>query len=186
MFLRRVGSALLVSGLLLPLATGVSAQDDTSKRHGRKYKAPPPTSHIEVYVIKKATGKPVANAAVIFRAVREGKDDGNLEVKTDPEGKAAIDVITTGSNVQVQVIAEGLATYADSFQVDEPSREIHVALLKPREQVSAYQDNSGQESKRKAGIQEPKPATPPSTGLQTRPKPADTPPPPAPDATPKP
>ncbi len=151
----------------------MTAQDDTSRRHGRKYKAPPPTSHIEVYVTKKATGKPVVNAAVIFRAMRDGKDDGNLEVKTDPDGKASIDVITSGSLVQVQVIANGLATYADSFQVDEPSREIHIALLRPQEQVSAYEDNSGKESGRKAGVQEPRAVpkpTPPPTPLKSTPQ----------------
>ena len=160
MVLRTVCCRFLITGLLLSLGVHLSAQDDTtSRRHARKYKAPPATSHIEVYVTKKATGKPVVNAAVIFRALRDGKDDGNLEVKTDPDGKATIDVISSGSLVQVQVIANGLATYADSYQVDEASREIHIALLKPQEQVSAYEDNSGKESGRKAGVQEPK-ATP--------------------------
>ena len=182
MWFRRLSSSFLLTGFLVCAVAGSHAQDDTSRRHGRKYKAPPPTSHIEVYVIKKATGKPVVNAAVIFRAFRDGKDDGNLEVKTDPEGKAAIDVITTGSNVQVQVIADGLATFADSYQVDEPARAIHIAMLKPREQVSAYQDNSGQESKRKAGVQEPRPAAAPATGLQSRPKTPDAPVAPAPNA----
>ncbi len=182
MLLRRLSSFVLLSGLVWS-AAAAPAQDDSSRRHGRKYKAPPPTSHIDVYVIKQATGKPVVNAAVVFRATRNGKDEGNLEVKTDPDGKAAIDVITTGSNLQVQVIADGLATFADSYQVDEPSREIHIAMLKPREQVSAYQDTSGQESSRKAGVQEAKPKAPPTTGLQTRPKPAQA---PAPDnSTPK-
>ena len=163
-----------MTGLLFASGVHLSAQDDTSRRHARKYKAPPATSHIEVYVTKKSTGKPVVNAAVIFRAVRQGKDDGNLEVKTDPDGKATIDVISSGSLVQVQVIANGLATYADAYQVDEPSREIHIALLKPQEQVSAYEDNSGKESDRKAGVQEPK-ATP---------KPAAPAPPSAPPASP--
>ena len=161
MLLRCARSKLFISGLLIASGLHLAAQDDTSRRHGRKYKAPPPTSHIEVYVTKKATGKPVVNAAVVFRAMRDGKDDGNLEVKTDPDGKATIDVISSGSLVRVQVIANGLATYADSFQVDEPTREIHIALLKPQEQVSAYEDNSGKESERKAGVQEEKPHTPP-------------------------
>lgn len=126
-------------------------------KRGRKYKAPPPTSHIEVTVTRQATGKPIPNAAVILRATRDGKDDGNLEVKTDPDGKASLDVITTGSKVLVQVIASGFATYADEFQVDEPSREIHIELLRPRAQVSAYEDNSGKAATRKPGIQEPLP-----------------------------
>ena len=112
----------------------------------------------------------MVNAAVIFRAIRDGKDDGNLEVKTDPDGKATIDVISSGSLVQVQVIANGLATYADAYQVNEPSREIHIALLKPQEQVSAYEDNSGKESGRKAGVQEPAPAVKPQAPSSASPK----------------
>ncbi len=177
MMLRSVCSRILVTGMLVSSGLHLPAQDETSRRHGRKYKAPPATAHIEVYVTKKATGKPVVNAAVIFRALREGKDDGNLEVKTDPDGKATIDVIAAGSLVQVQVIANGLATYADSYQVDEPSREIHIALLKPQEQVSAYEDNSGKESGRKAGVQEPRavpkpPLPPPAPAKSAPPTPA--------------
>ena len=168
---RRSCAKLIATALLIASGLQLAAQDETSRRHGRKYKAPPPTSHIEVYVTKKATGKPVVNAAVIFRALRDGKDDGNLEVKTDPDGKATIDVISSGSLVQVQVIANGLATYADSYQVDEPSRAIHIALLKPRAQVSAYEDNSGKESQRTAGVQEAKPRTPPPAAAQPSPAP---------------
>ena len=167
---RGIFCRLFVMGILVSSGLHLCAQDDTSRRHGRKYKAPPPTSHIEVYVTKKATGKPVVNAAVIFRALREGKDDGNLEVKTDPDGKATIDVISTGSLVRVQVIANGLATYADAFQVDEPSREIHVALLKPQEQVSAYEDNSGKDSTRKPGVQESRPIAKPNAPSPVSPK----------------
>ena len=173
---RSISARFVIASLLLSSSLHLAAQDETSRRHGRKYKAPPATSHIEVYVTKKATGKPVSNAAVIFRALRDGKDDGNLEVKTDPDGKATIDVIASGSQVQVQVIANGLATYADSYLVNEPSRENHIAMLKPQEQVSAYEDNSGKESGRKAGVQEPKPvvrpAPPASPALKPGPKPA--------------
>lgn len=160
----------LLAGGLLSAGSFLHAQDATPHR-GRKYKAPPETSHIEVLVTKTSNGKPISNAAVIFRATRGGKDDGNLEVKTDPDGKATIDVIQTGSKVQVQVFASGYATFADSYQVDDPSREIHVALDRPREQVSAYVDNTGKASSRKAGVQEPGPAkpAPSATTLQPRP-----------------
>src|ERR1700745_963124 len=80
---------------------------DAPVKHGRKYKAPPATSHIEVTVLKKINGKPIPNAAVIFNSNLNGQDQGNLEVKTDPDGKATIDVIPTGSTVRVQVIATG-------------------------------------------------------------------------------
>ena len=124
-------------------------------RHGRKYKAPPETAHIEVLVTKKTNGKPIMNAAVVFHSKKDGRDEGNMEVKTDPEGKASIDVIPTGSDLTVQVIANGFATFAGEYVVDGPTKQIAVAMLRPQAQVSAYEDNSGKASDRKAGVQEP-------------------------------
>ena len=80
--------------------------------------------------MKKFNGKPIMNAAVIFNpSTKDGKDLGSLEVKTDPEGKATIDVIPTGSIVRVQVIANGFATFADDYVITESSREIAVAMI---------------------------------------------------------
>src|SRR5580692_9657040 len=105
--------ALLVS--LAPMR--VRAQDDGGdakpEKHGRKYKAPPDTSHIEVTVIKGFNKKPIDGAHVVFHPVKDGKDEGNLELKTHQDGKVSIDVIPTGSNVRIQVIADGFATYAE-------------------------------------------------------------------------
>lgn len=142
---------------------------------GRKYKAPPPTSRIQVQVFKKLTGKPIPNAAVIFNPSKDGKDEGNLEVKTDPEGKAVIDVIPTGSMVRVQVIANGFATFAEDYLVDQPTKNIDIVMLPPRAQVSAYEDNTGEPAERKPGVQEPirpKPKTTqntPATGAVPQP-----------------
>src|SRR5277367_5721408 len=149
--------------IALPSCLSAPAQDAPAKR-GRKYKAPPATSHIEVTVLKKFNGKPISNAAVIFDSSKDGKDEGNLEVKTDPDGKAVIDVIPTGSNVRVQVIATGFATYAENYLVTEPTRQIFVSMLRPQEQISSYQNNEGKTAERKPGVQEPirptKPAKP--------------------------
>jgi hypothetical protein len=151
------------------------AQDAPVKR-GRKYKAPPATSHIEVTVLKKFNGKPIMNAAVVFNSIVDGKDEGNLEVKTDPDGKATIDVIPTGSTVRVQVIAPGFATFAEEYQVNDPTKEISIAMVRPKEQVSSYVNNDGKDASRKAGVQEPirpttpaakpAPSTPPATPQQ--------------------
>ncbi|RXH56308.1 hypothetical protein [Granulicella sibirica] len=166
------------SGLALSLMPFVLAQD-APKSRGRKYKPPPETSHIEVLVTKGYNHKPIPNAAVIFHEIREdGKDLGNLEVKTDPDGKAIIDVIPTGSNLRVQVLANGFATYAEDFLISESSRQIPVEMLRPREQISTYVDNSGKASTAKAGVQEPvrpKTADPKSKSV---PAPASTTPPP--------
>src|SRR5580698_8586956 len=155
--------ALISTGLLF-------GQDDTAHR-GRKYKAPPATSHIEITVLKKANGKPIMNAAVVFNSVLDGKEEGSLEVKTDPEGKAVIDVIPTGSTVTVQVIATGYATYAKEYLVAEPNREISISMVRPQAQVSAYEDNSGKASTMAPGVQEPirpkAPATTPAPSSTT-------------------
>lgn len=165
---RRLGLVLALAGSSLLLPAGFA-------QRGRKYKPPPDTSHIEVLVTKKFNGKPIPNAAVIFKSTLEGREEGNLEVKTDPEGKAAIDIIPTGSTVRVQVIADGFATFAEEYLVKEPSRSIPVEMLRPREQISAYVDNTGKVSERKAGVQEPAKADT-STQPATPPKPAPVPP----------
>lgn len=151
----------LLCAMAVLTASSLLAQDSPVKR-GRKYKPPPETSKISVQVSKKFNGKPIMNAAVIFNPYKDGKDIGNLEVKTDPEGKATIDIIPTGSLVRVQVIANGYATFAQEYQVDEPSKDIAIEMLRPREQVSSYKDNKGDASSRKWGVQEP-----------IRPKPAE-------------
>ena len=158
---------------------------DAPVRRGRKYKAPPATSHIEVEVLKKYNGKPIMNAAVVFNPSRDGKDLGNLEVKTGPDGKAIIDVIPTGSTISVQVIAPGFATFAEDYVVDQPSKSISISMIRPQAQISAYEDNEGKAAVRKPGVQEPirpKAEASPAPSAST-PKPAQgsT----APDATPK-
>jgi hypothetical protein len=171
MSLRRAFWPQLALVLCIAVVCCLSASGQNSSR-GRKYKAPPATSHIEVIVLKKFNGKPIMNAAVVFNPSKDGKDEGNLEVKTDPDGKASIDVIPTGSLVRVQVIANGFATFAEDYQIDEATRQISISMLRPQEQVSAYQDNDGKVSGRKPGVQEPvRPTTPAA--------------PPAPAATPK-
>ena len=47
-----------------------------------------------------------------------------MEMKTDPDGRAAIDVIPTGSKATIQVIADGFATFAEDYQVNEATRQI--------------------------------------------------------------
>ncbi|MGH9596857.1 MAG: hypothetical protein ACRD3K_08685 [Edaphobacter sp.] len=162
MQLRRAQLSVVLFALTMIFCLSAVAQDAPARR-GRKYKAPPVTSRIEVTVLKKFNGKPIMNAAVVFDATLDGKDQGNLEVKTDPDGKATIDVIPTGSTVRVQVIATGFATFADDYVVDGPTRQIKISMLRPQEQLSSYQDNEGKAATRKPGVQEPiRPTTPPA------------------------
>lgn len=189
MSFRRSAWFQLVLVLCIVLASSWQAfGQDAPVRRGRKYKAPPATSHIEVEVLKKFNGKPIMNAAVVFNPSMDGKDLGNLEVKTGPDGKAIIDVIPTGSTVSVQVIATGFATFAEDYVVDQASKSISISMIRPQAQISTYEDNEGKASARKAGVQEPvrpkpaatAPATPPAS--TTKPAQDST----APEATPKP
>jgi len=175
---------ILVLCFVLVSSWSAFGQDDSTAHRGRKYKAPPATSHIEVVVSKKFNGKPIMNAAVVFDSTLDGKEEGNLEVKTDPEGKASIDVIPTGSTVRVQIIATGFATYAEEYLVTEPNRQIFVSMLRPQEQISSYENNVGKAAARKPGVQEPirptqpaaKPATPaPATTPQSSSTPSTAP-----------
>ncbi len=166
----RFGGAAL--GLMLSLALSLVPGVTSGQRseHGRKYKAPPPTAHIVVTVEKGFNGKPLPNAAVVFHAVREGRDSGNLELKTDPDGKATMDVIEVGSHLTVQVIAGGFATYATDFDVTPDGKELLVKLQRPQAQVSEYADNDGRASQTRPGIQEPHhvgPATPATSTTAT-------------------
>ena len=175
--------ALLLS---FAITSCVMAQDTPTKR-GRKYRPPPATSHIEVTVMKKYNGKPISNAAVIFDSTLDGKSEGSLEVKTDPEGKAVIDVIPTGSSVRVQVIANGFATFADDYLSPSQPGDLHLddssagaALV-----LSGQRGQSLLKETWSPGADPPsgtccKPAAPPPTP-QTTPQP----PPNASDTTPK-
>jgi Carboxypeptidase regulatory-like domain len=134
-------------------ALTMSAQDDTKNR-GRKYKAPPETSHIEVTVLRDASGKPIPNAAVILRPSKDGHEIGSMELKTGPDGKASIDIIPTGSVVEIQVIATGFSTHGGQFDVASTTRNVTVRMLRPKAQVSTYETNGSGEN-RSAGVQEP-------------------------------
>lgn len=148
-------------GLLTLLPAVLHGQDS---QHGRKYKAPPLIAHIVVTVEKGFNGKPLVNAAVIFRSSINGKDNGNLEVKTDPEGRATMDLIEVGSHVTVQVIATGFATQAQEFDATVEDKNILVKMVRPRAQISDYTDNDGKPAQRQPGVQEHvlPPATPPA------------------------
>ncbi len=171
-----LASALCLScSLLVPIHARAQNGDTSPEKHGRKYKAPPETSHIEVTVLKGFNKKPIMNAAVIFHPIKDGVDDGTLEVKTDPDGKAVIDIIPTGSQVRVQVLANGFATFAEDYVINEPSRQILVTMARPQAQISAYTDNEGKPAQLKPGVQEPvRPKK--VTSSSTTPAPSSTPP----------
>jgi hypothetical protein len=108
----------------------------SAQRRGRKYKAPPPTSRVEVNVTRGDDGQPIQNAAVIFHLVG---DKGNMELKSNDEGKAMIDVLPTGSKVLLQVFAKGYQTYGGEYSLDKANMSIDVTLNRPGKQFSIYE-----------------------------------------------
>lgn len=148
-FTRHALSAALAAAVIAGTSPTASAQE-----HGRKWQPPPPTAPVTVKVLKAFNGKPFENAGVVFHAIRNGKSDGNLEVKTDPDGNAKIDVLEVGSHVLVQVIAGGYSTAATEFDLPAEGKELTLKLERPRAQVSTYQDNDGKASQATPGVQE--------------------------------
>ena len=168
------GFGLIVSSL------AVSAQQDSTNR-GRKYKAPPPTARIEVTVLRDATGKPIENAAVIFHPMQGDKDEGNMELKTNEDGKSIIDVLPIGDTVRLQIIAKGFQTFGEDYKVDKAEIAIKIRMKRPGEQYSIYQHADTAHAASKMADQDQAPA---KDDAASKVKPADSTP--RPDSTPAP
>ena len=136
----------LALGLALVFAVSLSALAQDSLHRGRKYKAPPPVSHVEVTVVRASNGKPVTDASVIFHPIIRGKDRGNMELKTDSDGKALIDVIETGSTIRLQVIAPDFQTFGQDYKIDKASMSFMIKLKRPGEQYSIYGNDAAKEA----------------------------------------
>jgi hypothetical protein len=86
-------------------------------------------------VLRDVNGKPIENAAVIFHLVGE---KGNMELKTNEDGKAVIDVLPLNSSIRLQVIAKGFQTYGQDFTIDKDQMAIEAKMKRPGEQYSIY------------------------------------------------
>lgn len=128
-------SRFAVLAAFLALAVSLTALAQNSRYRGRKYKAPPPTSRITVTILRNDDSKPIENAAVIFHLVGQ---KGNMELKTNEDGKTVIDVLPTNSEVLLQVIARGYQTYGQDYQIDKSKLAIEVKLKRPGQQYSIY------------------------------------------------
>lgn len=153
---------LIVAGLVLATSSlAAHGQSDTDHR-GRKYKAPPPTARIEVTILKDVNGKPVENAAVIFHPMVGEKDEGNMELKTNEDGKTIIDVLPIGDTVRLQVIARGFQTYGEDYKIDKADLAIEIRLKRPGEQYSIYKNHPEKSQGGKDSTGSPAPVTPPA------------------------
>lgn len=96
---------------------------------------------ITIKVLKEENGKPVRNASVILHTVEKGKQQkGGVNLKTDSEGKTSFNSVTYGT-LRIQVIARGLQTFGEDFEIDAPQKEIVVKLKPPQSQYTIYGDD---------------------------------------------
>jgi hypothetical protein len=142
---RKFSRFLLVAGVMLLAGLSLSAQDTTTTKHrGRKYKAPPATSRIEVTILRDSDSKPIENASVIFHMVG---DTGNMELKTNEDGKTVIDVLPVGSKIRLQIIAKGYQTFGEDFDNDKSELALGVRMKRPGEQYSIYKTHDDPKEK---------------------------------------
>lgn len=117
------------------LVVAFAAVSGSAQKRGRKYKVPEPVSRVEVTVLNDVNGKPLENAAVIFHTLH---DPGNMELKTNEDGKAIIDVLPVGEQIRLQIIARGFQTYGGDYALDKPELGLEIRMKRPGEQYSLY------------------------------------------------
>jgi len=151
---------LLAASLILILCSlSAGAQNKTNR--GRKYKAPPPTARIEITILRDTNGKPIENAAVIFHPIAGEVSKGNMEMKTNEDGKSIVDVLPIGDTVRLQIIAKGFQTYGEDFKVENDEMALVIRMKRPGEQYSIYKDH-GQSNDAGKNPHGEKPAKPPA------------------------
>jgi len=128
----RIAIGGIVAILLAMAGTAVGQKDEDNE----------PTAVMSFLVLKDDNSKPVRNAAVIMHAVNtRGKQErGDLELKTDAEGKASFDGIPYGK-LRVQVLAQGFQTYGEDFDIEKSKMELTIRLKRPQGQFSVYEDH---------------------------------------------
>ena len=97
--------------------------------------------NISFTVVRDYNGKPVRNASIVLHPVdKNGKQRANgVELKADNEGKASFVSLPYG-RIRVQVLAPGLQTFGEDYDIKEKSKEIEIKLKKPQSQYSIYDD----------------------------------------------
>jgi hypothetical protein len=124
-YMKRIIAVVAVFVLVLSVAMPVFAADQAS--------------NLKVTVLKDENGKPVRNASVILHPVgKDGKQShGGKQLKTNGDGIASLDGIPYGK-LRVQVIASGMQTFGDDYDINQDQQEIVIKLKKPQEQYSIY------------------------------------------------
>jgi Carboxypeptidase regulatory-like domain len=134
---RNLSMAMAMAIVLGLFAMGLTwAQDDEG-----------PTSSLRFVVVRDSDGKPVRNAEVVLHPVKhKGKQDkGELELKTDAEGKTSVDGIPYGP-LRVQVLMPHFQTFGEDYEINKPELEITIKLKHPGGQYSIYENHDDKKS----------------------------------------
>ncbi len=123
---------LAVVALLAVFATLSFAKDKKKKKEDQD-------ATLKFLVVRASNGKPVRNAAVILHEVdykgRQAK--GGYELKTDLKGQTSFDGVPYGK-LRVQVLAPGLQTFGQDYDINQPVHDITIELKPPQKQYSVY------------------------------------------------
>src|ERR1700681_292921 len=129
-----------VVALVLGVGCGIASLGVAQNDNG-------PTSSLRFIVVRDTDGKPVRNAEIVLHPVKsKGKQaDGEMELKTDADGRTSIDGIPYGP-LRVQVLAPHFQTFGEDYEINKSQMEITVKLKHPGGQYSVY-ENHGDEKK---------------------------------------
>ena len=124
---------LVIGAILVAGAAGALAQSDDDQ-----------VAALNFLVLKDYNGKPVRNASVVLHPVnKKGQQErGGIELKADADGKCYFDGIPYG-RLRIQVLATGLQTFGEDYDINQPKMTITVKMKRPQGQYSIYSDPQG-------------------------------------------
>ena len=133
--MKRVFST-IAAGLLL-LSAPAAAQQKSKQYSDLKFR-----------VVKKHSGKPIRNASVVLHLVnaKGQQEKGGYQLKTSTDGTTSFDSAPYGK-LRVQVIATGFQTFGEDFEINQPTHEIVIAMNRPKQQYSIYDEKKTEEKK---------------------------------------
>jgi hypothetical protein len=116
---------------MLTLVSGASDKKDKD--------APLQVSNVRFTVVKDDNNKPVRNASVVLHPVDKngGQSKGGFQIKTDNEGTVVYEGLPYGL-LRVQVLAPGMKTFGNDYDINKPEMEIEIRLKRPTDQLSVY------------------------------------------------
>lgn len=105
----------------------------------KKKKKEEDAATLNFLVVRASNGKPVRNAAVVLHQVDERghQSKGGFELKTNLDGKTSFDGAPYGK-LRVQVLAPGLQTFGQDYDIQQPVQDITIKMNLPQKQYSVY------------------------------------------------